>query len=170
MNWEAFGAIGEFVGAIGVIASLLYVGVQVRQNTRSVRAATYDSLVRSNGEWLKALIADPDLASGFEVAVADWGNVDEVERPRTMYLITQLFRHWENAYFQYRQGTLAPAMWRTWERIILSYFHQPGLQQWWRLRRAAYSEEFRDFLEGSTPPEAGLRTTRQLHGMNGGES
>lgn len=162
MNWEALGSISELVGAAGVIASLIYVGLQVRQNTRSMRAATYDSLVRSNGDWLAPVIQDAELAANFELAVSDWSGVEEAQRPRVMYLLTQLFRHWENAFFQQQQGTLAPSLWATWRVIILSYFHQPGIQDWWQLRRNAYSTEFREFLEASSPPESGLRTTRQL--------
>jgi hypothetical protein len=162
MNWEALGAISEFVAAVGVIASLIYVGMQIRQNTRSMRAATYDSLVRSNGDWLAPIIQDGELAASFEMAVASWAKVEEAQRPRVMYLLTQLFRHWENAFFQQEQGTLAPSLWLTWQRIILSYFHQPGIQEWWQLRRTAYSTEFREFLETSSPPSSGLRTTLQL--------
>jgi hypothetical protein len=163
MNWEALGAISELLGAVGVIASLIYVGIQVRQNTRSMRAATYDSLVRSNGHWLAPLVQDAALAASFEVAVENWTDVAEVQRPRLMYLLTQLFRHWENAFFQHQQGALAPNLWLTWQGIILSYFHQPGIQEWWQLRRSAYSTEFREFLEASSPPPSGLRTTRQLY-------
>ena len=39
MNWEAIGAIGEFVGAIGVIASLVYVGYQIKETRKAARAA-----------------------------------------------------------------------------------------------------------------------------------
>ena len=170
MNWEALGAISELVGAAGVIASLIYVGVQVRQNTRSMRAATYDSLVRSNGDWLAPIIQDAALAESFEAAVDSWVEVEEAQRPRVMYLLTQLFRHWENAFFQHQQGTLAPSLWLTWQRIILSYFHQPGIQEWWQLRRTAYSTEFREFLEASSPPESGIRTTRQIHGYDSKDS
>ena len=45
MNWDAIGAIAELLGAVGVIASLIYLATQIRQNTRSVRGATYQSLV-----------------------------------------------------------------------------------------------------------------------------
>lgn len=37
MNWEAIATIAELVGAIGVIASLVYLAVQIRDNTRSSR-------------------------------------------------------------------------------------------------------------------------------------
>lgn len=36
MNWEAIGASGEVVGAIAVILTLLYLAIQIRQNTRAV--------------------------------------------------------------------------------------------------------------------------------------
>jgi hypothetical protein len=44
MNWEAIGAIGEVLGAIGVICTLLYLTVQIRQNTRALQGATLDAL------------------------------------------------------------------------------------------------------------------------------
>ena len=44
MNWEAIGAIGEILGAAGVIATLAYLAVQIRQNTKMARAATRQEL------------------------------------------------------------------------------------------------------------------------------
>ncbi len=48
MNWDAIGAIAELLGAIGVIASLIYLATQIRhsrdqmgENTRALRAGTY---------------------------------------------------------------------------------------------------------------------------------
>jgi len=33
LNWEAIGAIGEIVGAAGVVVTLIYLANQIRQNT-----------------------------------------------------------------------------------------------------------------------------------------
>jgi hypothetical protein len=46
VNWGAIGAMGELVGALGVIVSLGYLGVQIRQNAQSVRAASYQAQFR----------------------------------------------------------------------------------------------------------------------------
>ena len=35
MDWDALGAIAELAGALGVIASLIYLGTQIRHNTRA---------------------------------------------------------------------------------------------------------------------------------------
>ncbi len=162
MNWEALGAIAESVGAVGVIASLLYVGLQVRQNTRSVRTATYEALVRSSGEFLTPLVQDPELAARFESAVGDWTSLEASERSQINFLFTQLFRHWENAFFQMRQGTLEPELWDAWRYAMVSYFHQPGVQAWWPTRRSVYSSTFRELLEQSAPPSNGVLMTQQL--------
>ena len=37
MSLEALGNIGDFVGGVAVVVTLLYLAVQIRQNTRQVR-------------------------------------------------------------------------------------------------------------------------------------
>jgi len=50
MNWGALGAIGEVIGAAGVIVSLLYLAGQVRYNSKQVRhAAAQAVLDKLNG-------------------------------------------------------------------------------------------------------------------------
>ena len=39
INWDAVGAIGEIVGAAAVVITLLYLSVQLRQNTRTAKHA-----------------------------------------------------------------------------------------------------------------------------------
>ena len=135
--------------------------MQVRQNTQSIRASTYDAMVRSSGDFLVPLIQDRDLARSFERAVSGWSELDSEEQVRIMYVLTQLFRNWENAFYQHRQRTLEPWLWEAWRHVILSYFHQPGIRDWWRLRRSAYSEPFRAFLESSSRPDDLIATTEQ---------
>ena len=47
MNWEAIGAVGELLGAIGVIVTLGYLAVQIRQNTRATGASTVHGINNS---------------------------------------------------------------------------------------------------------------------------
>ena len=45
MNWEAMGAIGESVGALGVVVSLLYLATQLRHSSRTAKANALDEAV-----------------------------------------------------------------------------------------------------------------------------
>ncbi len=50
MNWEAIGAVGEILGALGVIATLIYLALQIRQNTRSIQANRLNEIGREFAE------------------------------------------------------------------------------------------------------------------------
>jgi hypothetical protein len=164
IDWAAVQAIAEAIGAIAVVASLVYLAIQVRQNTRAMRAATYDAMVRSSSDFLAPIIQDGDLAKVFESVTEAWPHpeLDAKDRARGNYLLTQLFRTWENVFYQARQGTLETWLWVAWRTVILSYYHQPGIQAWWQTRHMAYSEPFREFLESSDPPPDRIRTTGEL--------
>jgi hypothetical protein len=56
MNWSALGALGEFIGGIAVVISLVYVGLQIRQNSNSVRAASQIAIKQ-----LSSAITHPSL-------------------------------------------------------------------------------------------------------------
>ena len=47
---EVLGNLGEFVGAIAVVATLAYLALQVRHNSKTVAAATSHSITRSRNE------------------------------------------------------------------------------------------------------------------------
>ena len=72
MNWEAIGAIGEIVGAAGVIVTLLYLASQLRQNTRALQVTSIDSTTQvgntvrwhlashpEDREWLLSVLRAP---------------------------------------------------------------------------------------------------------------
>ena len=46
--------------------------------------------------------------------------------------------------------------WNSWSEHIRMYFHEPGVQAWWSLRKATFVPGFRDYLESSAPP--GMRS------------
>lgn len=47
MNWNAIGAIGEILGALAVAISLLYLAVQIRQNSRTVKGASVHNITQT---------------------------------------------------------------------------------------------------------------------------
>ena len=63
MNWEALGAIGEIAGAIGVIATLVYLATQIRQNTAAMRGATHQTQVDSQAGVNQSVATNEKLAA-----------------------------------------------------------------------------------------------------------
>ena len=62
MNWDAIGAIGETVGALAVFLTLIYLAIQIRQNTKAVKAAAIDSTNSQVSRIRELIIANADVA------------------------------------------------------------------------------------------------------------
>ncbi len=71
MNWEAVGAIGETVGAVGVIITLIYLATQLRQNTLALRVASIDSTTKVGNDIRTSLLSDPELTAIYTRGLAD---------------------------------------------------------------------------------------------------
>src|SRR5215470_9601515 len=62
MNWQAIGAIGEVVGAIAVVATLLYLARDIRQNSRSLAISALRDTTSNWNQWGNMIAASGDLA------------------------------------------------------------------------------------------------------------
>ena len=63
MDWSAVGAVGELLGALAVVSSLLYVGRQLRQSNTMARAAAWQALNSSMNAWGTTMAASPELSA-----------------------------------------------------------------------------------------------------------
>jgi len=161
VNLETISAIAQIVAAIGVIASLFYLAVQIRQNTQSQRSVVVDSLTSSLINLLGPQSTDPDLMRSFASAIEDWHGASVDDRSRAAATLFTLFKLLENAWFQHRQGTLDREQWEGWDLYVRVYFHRPGVQVWWADRKAMFGAGFRSYVE-ATKAVSGVSPLSQL--------
>jgi hypothetical protein len=161
VNLELINAIAQLIAAIGVIASLFYLAAQIRQNTKSQRSVVVDSLTSSLINLLGPQSSDPELMRAFVSATEKWDSASEAERLRAAPMLFSVFKLFENAWFQQRQGTLDPEQWQGWELYMRVYYHRPGVQAWWSDRRAMFAPGFRNYVE-ATEPISGVRPLSEL--------
>ena len=62
MSIMELGALGEFVASFGVIATLIYLAVQMRQNTKAVRLNTAHAVTEELQDMFSLLVADEGMA------------------------------------------------------------------------------------------------------------
>jgi hypothetical protein len=148
---EVINAVAQLIAAAGVIVSLFYLAVQIRQNTRSMRAMVVASLAESIADVIRPIAEDRDLMRAFQVVVEDWYGATDEDRMRALPILFSGFKHFENAWFQQHQGALDPQQWQGWDAYIRMYYHRPGVKTWWKLRRAAFAPGFRHYIESSEP-------------------
>ena len=98
MNWEAIGALAELAGALGVIASLVYLAVQIRQNTRSAREATSHSLLHDLQQFRSLIAQDPEVARVYREGLRDLRSLNDDDRWRFGALMQFIFSVFETGF------------------------------------------------------------------------
>jgi len=164
VNLETISAIAQIIAALGVVASLFYLAVQIRQNTRSQRSAVVDSLTNSLIALLGPQATDPALMRSFAAAVEDWYGATGEDRLRAIAVLFAIFKLFENAWFQLRQGTLDREQWQGWDLYIHAYYHRPGVKAWWSLRRGMFAAGFHGYVEATQPIAEAIPLTDLIRG------
>jgi hypothetical protein len=152
MTLEQASFFAQIISAVTVVASLIFVGVQLRQNTRAVRAATSQAHSATYQEVISHLIDNAEVARIWRIALADPEKLGEDERVRFLALTSALFRFYESSQVKRRRGQLDPEHWHTIEQQAINLAAQPGIKAWWVLRRHWHSKPFQEWFEALEAP------------------
>ena len=152
----------NLITSVGVIISVIFLAIEIKKNTQAVRSNFYDSFANSSREFLEKLIIHRDLGKLFEKGAESWVELNESDKRTCNFMYIQLFRIWENLYYQNKMKVLEPWLWSSNKNTIISYFHYKGIQEWWSVRRQSFSKEFAEFLEGSKNPENKIKIIEDL--------
>ena len=138
MNWEAIGAIGEIVGAMAVVLSLIYLAIQVRQNSNMARAESQLRLLANFREFSNALKGKDPTAFGRGLQCYPDLPVDEDGTFRGHMWDAMHF--FQSALALYESGTLDEEAYARYESFIAAMFATPGGHRFW--------QEAKHFLPG----------------------
>ena len=115
MPLDQLANIAEITAAALVIVSLIYVGVQIHQNTRAVRGST--------------------LQLNTDIRPAHF--------TQFFFICRAMFLGFENQYYQFRQGILDQATYLGYERSMQTQLLLfPGFRVWWQQSHDVFSPEF----------------------------
>ena len=159
MNLNDLANLGQIIGAMAVVVSLNYVGLQIRQNTNAVRAAAAQSVHEHFASWYHLLASDESLAQVVIDGIKDYGSLSEKDKARFIATFMAFLSYSQNAFLKWRQGLLAPSLWLGWEQIIMNLAGAPGGRAFWKERAYLFGEEFRrhvedDLMKGTPHPDA----------------
>lgn len=148
MTLADLASLGSFVSSIAVLISLIYVGLQVRQNTKHTRALISQGLIAQLSQtFLSSAEADAAGIAALQLGYrADPGISDE-QLTRFQSRMTATFLSAEDVFLQGRDGLINKAIY---ESAILSFsalMESPGARAAWSAARRTYGAEFRAFMD-----------------------
>ena len=131
MNWEVAGAIGEIIGALGVIASLLYLAVQIKARTVSSKVEAKLTTTGFMTEFNSNFINEPELYEIWTRAHKGTEDFTEQEFARFTNLNFNAVWLFSAAHYQKRIGTLGTGEWFELQAMMQYYLSNKGVREWW---------------------------------------
>jgi hypothetical protein len=145
MDLDTLANIGEFVGGIFVIVTLIYLAYQVRQNTKALRIENYSRVLERMSTLQSRLAVEPELNHLFMVGAEDPARLTRAERTRFAWALYELFGAGEFMYHQSLENALPPAVWNRWQETIRWWLSYPGMRAWWDAKPAPLTRDFEFF-------------------------
>ena len=147
MNWEAVGAIGQVVGAVLVGVTLIYLALQLRQNTSALKSSTFVAISTSMGSTMEVLATHSDLSPLLIKAESGLDEFSAAERARFGFLMMMAFRRVEMVVVQRHLGFIDSYLIEGFERSALSTLSSKGARKWWEASKSAFSDLFSTWVD-----------------------
>jgi hypothetical protein len=151
MTLQDANTIVQMVANTAVIASLVFVALQVRLGVQMLR----DAAVRNHTDKVQSvsrmLSENPQLcelwARGSKAGLAPLSDADRVQ---FVNFYTHILRVWEELYLQYKSGVMDNALWAANISILRDAHRMRGAREAWAVRRHLFTQEFQNFYDGYT--------------------
>jgi hypothetical protein len=139
------------VANLSVVLGIIFLGVELRQNTRAIQAQTRDAITDKQMDYYALTATDRPLAElvvrirNDDVSVDD---LDAVDRFMFGSLWRVIVREWENSHYQYERGLFTPeefeARLGTWRQSLATR----AFRENWENQRSNFSPSFRAEVDG----------------------
>ena len=154
MNWIAIGAIAEAIGTVAILLSLVYVAVQIRQNTEQIsrsaaatELAAFERNIEAGNGIRELLILHPDVAQLFLKGCKSFIGLNVLEKLRFGLLLRNMFASTQGGYIRQLSARLDPADSDGIGGVIDSILVTPGAQEWLAVNTPDWRPEFREFVD-----------------------
>ena len=142
MNWEMLAAIGQLAAVLVGIPSLIYLAVQIREQTRERRQQAVNALTVQWGDLTRSLHDDPEFVAIYLRGLQSFNDLDAVSKLRFSAFFNRFFKNFQGMYFSHREGILSAPLWGEVERTMSDLIAYPGTREWWQTRKHWHTEEF----------------------------
>jgi hypothetical protein len=140
-------SIAEVIGAVAIVVSLIYVGIQVSDSALATRSATASDTSAAMSRWYVDVGSDPEATRVLLDGMTNPETLSREETAQFIYMIHGLFLHYQNAYYVAEQGTLDIELRDFLINTLVGVREQPGFRMYWSQRREIFKPSFRAFID-----------------------
>jgi hypothetical protein len=147
MNWEAIGAIGEIMGVLAVVATLGYLAVQIKQNTKIAEDATFRDIFTGVNNQLHAMISSENREVLFR-GLIDYKQLPGHDKFLFDSLISGYFNLIESSIFANEAKLLSDETMENWGYYVRTRFlAYDGTRAWWEEAQNYFPPDMRSWID-----------------------
>ncbi|MEP1469387.1 MAG: hypothetical protein ABJK25_00285 [Halieaceae bacterium] len=148
MTLQDWGAIGELIGGFAVVASLVYVGLQMKAGNLASRVESKLRLTDKMADFNDLLISNPNLN---QIMISGRRSIESLSKDEYLQFSNLAIKaSWflSAAYFMYRNKAISDDDWHELKSIADYWVSSGGYRKWWvRQGGANFTGEFKQFME-----------------------
>jgi len=160
MTLEAIYFIGQTIAAVALVVSLIFVGVQIKQNTVQSKAEAAEAAHRAMIDWYYH--QTPETAAIMAKASQPGVELTDTERYQYFSLTMPLLMNFQEAYLKWMAGSLEESRWLYWDSFITIVLQSSAADEIWDQRRTHFTPDFQEYIQAKMDQREGpLRGTWQ---------
>ncbi len=163
MDLTQLAKLGEFIGGVAVLVTLIYLALQVRDGTNEQRMAASREATRELASVLKTIVTTPEQAELFMAALGQFDRLEGADRLRISAILSHLLRLFEQLFYQQEAGRVDAEVWQGYEHQLHDMAAYPGFKSWWPTRSHWYGTRFRTYFESHMSED---NQPRRGYGLN----
>jgi hypothetical protein len=137
MSIQEWAAIAEIVSAVAVVASLIYLAVQIRQNTnelsmslKSTELAAFERNVEAGNRIREIFILHSDVSELYARGLKSYADLGDSEKMRFGMILSNVFSALQGAYVRQLTYGNDPANFAGSERMLDYLIRRRGVRDW----------------------------------------
>ena len=137
----------EILGGMGLILSLIFVGIQIRESNRATMSAMASASVDSISTWYVEIGNDDQSSALLYQYFANPSSLSPEKKFQAAMNLHGLFLIFQNTYYLANEGTLEEQILHSLTEAIFAVKAQPGLLLFWKQRKYIFLKGFQEYVE-----------------------
>ena len=140
-------SVAEVVGAVAIVISLVYVGIQVNDSTRAVMSASANDAAAMAQAWYLEIGRDPVASKIIVDGMTNPESLSREDMVQYIYMMHAIILALQNSWYLASEGALDLELRDTITNAVLGIRDQPGMALYWSQRRALFKPDFQEYVD-----------------------
>ena len=126
MSIDELGSVGEIVGAIATILTLIYLSLQIRQSNIQTKSEAHRVATQAWVDQQRSVFETPEKVAFMRKAMTDYDSLSQDEKGVFFGILLGYIAPFANIYDKFQAGLMEPAAYQSIEEAFTSVFTTPG--------------------------------------------